>query len=467
MTSTTHIQRGLNAVQLAHASTPVPHGQIQRKCACGSQAGSHGECEECRTRRLQRKSLDSGHHRDAEVPGVVHEALSSPGQPLGDTVRSLMESRFDQDFSRVRVHTDVQAVRSARAVDAIAYTVGNDVVFDHGHYAPDTTIGQRLLAHELTHVVQQGGMGHTRPGVVGPAEGPDEMIADRTAEAIAGSHRADAFASSSATGLQRQNARPADPREQIIALGESQNDADRQRALDLIIDTYYERPPHFGRIVYDPNLRSQSPQDAETGPAQGQPQFGGRQIIHIGPRFFNSFRERFEQRARTIGHELQHVGQLSPANQRTAGRTIAGIGLGLGVGLLAAGAGLGIASWAGASLSSGLIGGVLAGGAVLGGVIGGLADPFRKTDEPIRDRNTREFLAIHWVVTAQVPGLRALPPGQILQNITQPGEGALDRYQRMPAEDQQRYRRQYDEILEIQRRLGNQRRGNTGGPAAR
>src|SRR5690348_10689940 len=66
-----------------------------------------------------------------------------------------MESRFGQDFSQVRVHTDTKAAESARAVNALAYTVGQDVVFGEGQYTPGTQEGKSLLAHELTHVVQQ------------------------------------------------------------------------------------------------------------------------------------------------------------------------------------------------------------------------------------------------------------------------------------------------------------------------
>jgi hypothetical protein len=135
------------------------------------------------------------------------------------------------------------------------------------------------------------------------------------------------------------------------------------------------------------------------------------------------------------------------------GSTFGSIGLGLAVGGALGGIGLGIAAGAGASLTAGIIGGVLGGAAALGGLIFGLADPFKSRAEPVRDVNTREFLAVHWVVTSQVRGLRPLPPGQILQNINYPGEGALARYARMPPEDQQRYRAQYQEILAIKQRL--------------
>lgn len=86
----------------------------------------------------------------------VSEALASPGRPLGAATRALMEPRFGQGFAHVRVHTEGGSQESARAVNALAYTVGPDIVFGAGQYAPDTTRGRHVLAHELTHVVQQG-----------------------------------------------------------------------------------------------------------------------------------------------------------------------------------------------------------------------------------------------------------------------------------------------------------------------
>jgi hypothetical protein len=83
------------------------------------------------------------------------EATRSPGQPLDEAMRREMGVRFGHDFSQVRVHTDAKAVASARAVQALAYTLGRDIVFDEGQYSPRTARGQRLLVHELTHVVQQ------------------------------------------------------------------------------------------------------------------------------------------------------------------------------------------------------------------------------------------------------------------------------------------------------------------------
>jgi len=91
------------------------------------------------------------------APGMVPEALRSPGQPLDASARALFEPRFGADFSRVRLHHDALAARSAAAIGAKAYTVGADIVFGAGRYQPGSSAGQRLLAHELAHVVQQGG----------------------------------------------------------------------------------------------------------------------------------------------------------------------------------------------------------------------------------------------------------------------------------------------------------------------
>lgn len=88
---------------------------------------------------------------------MVSAALSSPGQPLDMATQGFFSARFGHDFAGVRVHADAGAAQSARAVSALAYTVGRDIVFGAGQYAPGTRAGQRLLAHELTHVVQQGG----------------------------------------------------------------------------------------------------------------------------------------------------------------------------------------------------------------------------------------------------------------------------------------------------------------------
>src|SRR6185295_14737999 len=90
-----------------------------------------------------------------DAPSVVGQALGSSGQPLDTTSRASMESLFGHDLSKVRVHADSAAAASASAACARAYTYGHHIVFAQGRYAPDTPAGRRLLAHELSHVVQQ------------------------------------------------------------------------------------------------------------------------------------------------------------------------------------------------------------------------------------------------------------------------------------------------------------------------
>src|SRR5215467_4914102 len=90
---------------------------------------------------------------------------ASGGRPLDPGTRDFMERRFSHDFSSVRIHTDEEAAESAKSVNALAYTAGLDIVFGRGRYAPSTFDGGRLLAHELTHVVQQSG-GEASPDAV-------------------------------------------------------------------------------------------------------------------------------------------------------------------------------------------------------------------------------------------------------------------------------------------------------------
>ncbi len=179
-------------------------GMLQRKCACGVSAGLTGSCSDCDKKKLLGKSLQhklaisepgdvyeqeadrvaeqvmrmspadvsrkqnnrgtqplvqrrasGGATGLTEAPPIVHEVLNSPGQPLDASTRAFFEPRFGHDFSQVRVHTDSKAGDSAKDVNATAYTVGEHVVFSSGKHQPFSLMGSRLLAHELTHIVQQ------------------------------------------------------------------------------------------------------------------------------------------------------------------------------------------------------------------------------------------------------------------------------------------------------------------------
>jgi hypothetical protein len=129
--------------------------------------------------------VDAGRRRTA--PASVEHAVADPGRPLPHPVRAAMEARFASDFTGVRVHADDAAAASAHDVGAAAYTVGRHVVFGTGRFAPGTTAGLELLAHELTHVVQQGGADApgTQPLTVGPAGDPAEHQADGHAGPVA------------------------------------------------------------------------------------------------------------------------------------------------------------------------------------------------------------------------------------------------------------------------------------------
>jgi len=181
---------------------------LQRKCACGGSGGLIGECTDCQSKKLLGKPLQTKLRvnepgdeyeqeadrvaaqvmRMAECSGVtppriqrlgcecekeLHRNRASGvevvksdfqhahdgGQPLLDSERRFFEPRFGQDFSQVRIHTGDEASIRARSVNALAYTMGSDVVFGEGQFRPGTEDGRRLLAHELAHTIQQTGAG--------------------------------------------------------------------------------------------------------------------------------------------------------------------------------------------------------------------------------------------------------------------------------------------------------------------
>jgi thiol-disulfide isomerase/thioredoxin len=150
---------------------------LQRKCACGGSTSFAGECEECRKggQFLHRRVIGAA---PDVAPPIVHEVLRSPGKPLDVATRAVMEPRFDRDFSQVRVHTDAKAAESAHLVNALAYTVGNHVVFGGRQFAPHSPAGRRLLAHELSHASQHSSDIHSAGYIaIGSANGPEEAAA--------------------------------------------------------------------------------------------------------------------------------------------------------------------------------------------------------------------------------------------------------------------------------------------------
>ena len=152
---------------------------------------------------LQRSALDR--RPMPAVPPLVRTVLAAPGQVLEPRTRARMESAFGFDFSRVRIHTDVRADESARAVRARAYTLGDQVVFGTGRYAPGTAEGLKLLAHELAHVVQQGGVSAVGlPDTIG-VRGNDrsEVAAQAAAERFSAGFTPEPQTFGASAGLQR------------------------------------------------------------------------------------------------------------------------------------------------------------------------------------------------------------------------------------------------------------------------
>lgn len=182
---------------------------LQHKCACGRAVDPMGDCAECRRNELLRRSMqpkliihqpddrwereadraaamimtggephiaaasgftellppatlqrdaakgDNPEHGDSGVTSIIEQIGQSPGKPLEPSTQQWMERRFHHSFGKVRVHNDAFAHRSTQALNARAYTMGADVVFAAGQYAPTSLEGRKLLAHELTHVIQQ------------------------------------------------------------------------------------------------------------------------------------------------------------------------------------------------------------------------------------------------------------------------------------------------------------------------
>ena len=139
---------------------------VQRKCATCAGGGICANCEEeLRRQPTEEEDGPCADPKSGRIPILSPhfkaqiDSLRAGGQSLDPATRAFMETRFGHDFGHVHVHDDSHAAASAQAVNAHAYTVGNHIVFNTGAYAPSTLNGRQLLAHELTHVIQQGEAG--------------------------------------------------------------------------------------------------------------------------------------------------------------------------------------------------------------------------------------------------------------------------------------------------------------------
>jgi hypothetical protein len=132
--------------------------------------------------RLQRKSASTAPGSSFFIPAMVDEVIGSAGAPLDREAREFFEPRFGHDFSQVRVFADERASMSARSVNALAYAVGNNLVFGSGKYEPHTIEGRHLLAHELAHVIQQAPGLNRQEGTI--PSGPFQVGSDRARQYV-------------------------------------------------------------------------------------------------------------------------------------------------------------------------------------------------------------------------------------------------------------------------------------------
>jgi peptidoglycan/xylan/chitin deacetylase (PgdA/CDA1 family) len=250
------VMNKMAVAQQAKASSFLPPGQglLQSKCACGNHTVAGGECAKCAKKKgvLQRKLAigasndppeqeadrmadqvmaasayssvrgaplriqrfsEQADGRMEDVPVSVNRVLAGSGRALEPALRETMEQRFDHDFSTVRVHAGHEAAESAREVSARAYTIGSEIIFGEGNPRLDTPSGQRLLAHELAHIVQQS-LSDTHSRQLGSRTDPDEQQAERVVDAFGwgGFHRHYGDVASNMTLHADARARPVLPR---------------------------------------------------------------------------------------------------------------------------------------------------------------------------------------------------------------------------------------------------------------
>jgi hypothetical protein len=212
------------------------------------------------------RGLEGGGFRPA--PRAL-DAVRSSGRPLDAPTRGFMESRFGHDFSAVRVHTDAAAAAAAHETGAHAFTIGRDIVFASGAFAPATAAGKMLLAHELAHTIQQRAGG--------------------------------------AAGAVLQKADPNTPDEKakaIIAAAQDTTKPIEQRAVAAvksIVQTYWDATK-LDSVVWDEKEPGLSTEPVGTGK-----DLKGK--IYVGKNFIDSVPSAFARKVLQVGHEMQHVDQ--------------------------------------------------------------------------------------------------------------------------------------------------------------
>jgi Domain of unknown function (DUF4157) len=199
---------------------------------------------ECCKKRLVLQRRATTHDYPSTVPSIVRDVLRSPGQPLDPNTRAFMESRFGEDF-----HTDGKAAESARAVNAVAYTVAQDVVFDTGRYAPQIAEGEELLAHELAHTIQQKETGCVNPP--GPLRvGPIDNALERQAEEAAAFVSQNRYSVTIPAHPSRTISDPISSAEFSIQRACNNPESFYQSSPRFCLDTKYSPTTHAGKRCY-------------------------------------------------------------------------------------------------------------------------------------------------------------------------------------------------------------------------
>jgi hypothetical protein len=161
--------------------------------------------------------------------------LKSPGDALDGKTRAFMEPRFGHDFGKVRVHADGRAAESARAVNALAYTAGSHIVLGGGDFRPEIGAGRRLLAHELTHVVQQGQRDAAGVASISPMSSPQEVEAQQAAAGVLSTGSLKATANMPGAGLARQPADPDQDKPATLPPPKQTAPAEREREVEAVV----------------------------------------------------------------------------------------------------------------------------------------------------------------------------------------------------------------------------------------
>jgi hypothetical protein len=285
--------------------TPV----VQRKCA---------DCEE-EDKQLQRKPLAAQitpfiqtnvqRYARQAVPGThtapasVDHVLSGSGRPLGTALQQDMSQRFGHDFSRVRVHSSGAAEQSARDVNAHAYTVGHNIVFGAGQFAPETHGGRRLLAHELTHVVQQSGADGLRADESNKKRGLPPIsfgLLQRQESAAPASPAAERAGGGDAVQPEIESLLKTF----ASASGYEAQNAAAMQAVRSIIRAYNMSTKGLRTMRFKPDLNDLRPNAAATTTPFADNE--RESIVDFGP---SSFSKGFAYLVHVVAHELEHVSQ--------------------------------------------------------------------------------------------------------------------------------------------------------------